>query len=88
MATDREQKLVDCCFTFALMSVEYMKGKTREEIATWVATNLNDLGFPTIPIGMSWGSLTDRQDLIDKYALFKAKKSTGGIEIEDSGRPD
>lgn len=86
--TSNEQKLVDCCFSFALMSVEYMKGKTHEEIATWVASNLFDLGFPTIPVGMSWGKLEEREDFITKHALFKTKRLSIAIEIIESGRPE
>lgn len=53
----KEQTLVDLCFQFALLSAEHMQGKTREEIAEWVRGQLREMGFPTTPIGMSWGVL-------------------------------
>jgi hypothetical protein len=74
----REQKLVDLCFAFALMSEEYMKGKTREEITAWVAHNLRECGFHTRPIGSSWGVL---------YTPVAERKSSA-IEIYEPNRPD
>lgn len=62
MATEREQKLIDLCFSLVLHYRTYqdnglMKAKTQEEVAEWVAYNLRECGFPTTPIGMSWGVL-------------------------------
>lgn len=64
MATEREQKLVDLCFSLVLNYRTYqdnrlMKAKTQEEVAEWVAYNLRECGFFTIPMGMSWGILQD-----------------------------
>lgn len=56
----REQKLVDICFEVALRihaHPEIFTPKTTEEVATWVAQQLNQCGFPTTPVGASWGVL-------------------------------
>jgi hypothetical protein len=78
MKQSREQELVDCCFTFALMSKEYMKDKSRDEIAAWVAHNLAELGFHTRPICSSWGVLYTPEP----------KSSSNRIDIYEPGRPD
>lgn len=59
MSTKREQKLVDICFAVGIMlhdhpNLQYM---TREEVGEWIAKQLKDNGFPTKPVGMSWGVL-------------------------------
>lgn len=59
MATPREQKLVDIMFQVAMVAAEHLHGKTDEEIAEWVRQQLDGCGFPTTPIGSSWGHLTD-----------------------------
>ena len=54
-----EQKLVDICFMIALT----MKGNKKlnkmsnEDLAKWVADQLNGCGFKTFPCGSSWGVL-------------------------------
>jgi len=53
-----EQKLVDIMFEIAFLSAEHFNGKSREDIATWVAGQLADMGFETTPCGASWGILT------------------------------
>lgn len=55
--TDREQKLVDLCFEFAIKAKDGMVGKTNEEVADWVAKNLRSADFDTRPVGLSWGVL-------------------------------
>ena len=55
-----EQKIVDLCFEIALTMADnssFFKEKNHEEIAGWVADQLKKNGFPTKPIGMSWGVL-------------------------------
>lgn len=52
-----EQDLIDIMFQVALVSAEYMHGKSREEIAAWVAKQLRECGYDTEPIGASWGLL-------------------------------
>lgn len=74
----REQKLVDLCFTFALMTKDYMMKKDREEIAAWVAHNLAELGFHTRPMGSSWGVLYTPEP----------KPASNRIEIYEPNRPD
>lgn len=53
----KEQQLIDMMFEVALMSAERMHGKTKEEIAAWVALQLRLCGFDTTPCGASWGVL-------------------------------
>jgi hypothetical protein len=56
----REQKLVDITFQVALMiksRPECFLSKTDEEMAEWVAYQLDACGFPTKPVGMSYGVL-------------------------------
>ena len=60
MAIDREQKLVDIAYEVAMTikdNSDYWKGKTSEEIATWVSRQLRQCGFDTQPVGSSWGKL-------------------------------
>lgn len=79
MKKSHEQTLIDCCFTFALMSKAYMVGKDNEEVAKWVAHNLAELGFHTRPMGMSWGVLCEppeKEIEDDKWAII------------EPGRPD
>lgn len=61
----REQKLVDICFSCALMISDPAYGFTKkpiEERAAWVAEQLRACGFNTVPVGMSWGVLRERQE--------------------------
>ena len=54
----REQKLIDICFEIAMMIHEHHdKFKNNEEVAKWVANQLEQCGFPTQQIGSSWGVL-------------------------------
>jgi hypothetical protein len=58
--TDREQKLVDIAFSMAftvLGNKEYFAKMTHSEVADWVAKQLRECGFPTTPMGASWGVL-------------------------------
>jgi hypothetical protein len=57
MSDSREQTLVDIMFQIAMVSAEHMHGKSSEEIATWVADQLRQCGFDTVPVGASWGVL-------------------------------
>lgn len=55
-----QQKLIDITFEIALTlhrNREWAKGKSNEEIATWVAEQLRECGFDTQPVGSSWGAL-------------------------------
>jgi hypothetical protein len=67
MGTEREQKLVDLCFSIALMlstpgndrsGEPYdMTVMTTERKAEWIAHQLRECGFDTEPMGISWGVL-------------------------------
>ncbi len=62
----REQKLVDVCFEIGLTvadNSEFFKQKSKEDIAQWIANQLKKCDFPTTPMGMSWGVLSDDRDL-------------------------
>jgi hypothetical protein len=55
-----EQVLVDICFQLvatAKMNDKWFKKATREELMAWVADQLRQCGFPTTPMGASWGVL-------------------------------
>lgn len=64
---NREQQLIDICFSVGLMlhdpcsreedKSSYFKGKSNEEVAEWIASQLEACGFPTKPMGSSWGVL-------------------------------
>lgn len=86
MDRSSEQKLVDMCFEFAIMAKSYMKGKTNEQVAAWVAHNLKECGFPTVPMGMSWGVLeSHRKKIVDEIWKDNSRR---GIEIVEAGRPE
>lgn len=61
------QKLIDAAFEIALLSREHssFKGLTRDAHMKWVADQLRALGFPTTPMGLSWGVLGDDTDASD-----------------------
>ncbi len=61
-STWREQKLVDATFQIALTltspeHLEHFQKLGREGVAKWVAGQLEGVGFPTTPLGASWGVL-------------------------------
>lgn len=56
-----EQQLIDIMFEIAITSAQLMHGRTNQEIAEWVSLNLKECGFPTLPIGSSWGVLCSQE---------------------------
>ena len=52
------QKLADITFQIGIVASQYMHGKTTEEVATWIAHQLRECGFPNEPVGSCWGYLT------------------------------
>ena len=67
MSTLNEQKLVDICFEIALMinDPKYRDGFSKlngEDTAKYVSKQLEGCGFPTRPVGMSWGVLIDKEN--------------------------
>lgn len=64
MSETREQKLVDLCFSLCITlhasKDGWLKDATREEVAEWVHDQLEGCGFPTEPMGVSWGVLNKR----------------------------
>ena len=66
MEQSNEQKLVDLCFQLAIavyLQRDYFEkhenNYKQEVIANWVAQELREYGFPTLPRGASWGVLLD-----------------------------
>ena len=56
----KEQKLIDICFEVAMrLRMGDAEFKTNEECARWVAKELDNNGFKTKPVGLSWGVLYD-----------------------------
>lgn len=63
--TYREQKLVDITFEIALLLTsekyaDHFRKLGRDGVAEYVANQLNGCGFPTTPVGSSWGVLPDK----------------------------
>lgn len=62
MATKRERQLVDLFFEvglFLALDSQLFEGKSTEEKAEWLRSQLSNAGFETIPMGSSWGYLID-----------------------------
>lgn len=78
--TTREQRLVDLCFSIALMLSD-TNGRDREgkkltlykwpqeKKAAWIAEQLRACGFPTQPCGASHGVLVSDVDTSDKVSV-------------------
>lgn len=92
---EREQKLVDLCFEMVYIACdqthrEWFDNRTRDERMQWVANNLESCGFPTVPVGMVWGKITD----LPKEKRWKIvgtnppEESTNKFVIEEAGRPE
>ena len=57
-ARKREQLLIDATFEIAIMcQIGSLKADSREKMADYVAGQLRQIGFDTIPMGLSWGVL-------------------------------
>lgn len=56
---ENEQKLIDIAFSLVLTATNgnWMKNKSNLEKAEWVAGQLRQCGFDTVPMGASWGVL-------------------------------
>ena len=59
---ENDQTLVDICFACVLTSHDKefrrkFNKMTQEELANWVAKQLDLMGFPTKPCGSLWGVL-------------------------------
>lgn len=59
MSKEREQKLIDMMFEMSIGHEYYLTGRSREQIAEWLAKQLEHCGFKTEPRGMSWAVLID-----------------------------
>jgi hypothetical protein len=59
---EREQELIDLCFSMVIACAESVRRPTKDEVAVWVADKLRTCGFDTHPIGSSWGVLVEKND--------------------------
>jgi len=81
MIKSSEQKLIDILFQCVMMindpqHKQYFETMTNEELATWTRNQLNDCGFYTEPMGLSWGVLTSK----------KSKEDFSKIEVVSAER--
>jgi|GEM_PF-2322145 len=76
-----QQDLVDIVFAVGLAVHDdktfHLQGKTREEVAAWIARQLDGCGFHTEPCGMSWGVLCDAP-----------QERSLGLRVVEAGRPE
>jgi hypothetical protein len=64
MSTEREQRLVSILFECVMVSHAYHKKEmTNEQLAEWVRAQLKGCGFPTKPVGASWGVLCEEWEM-------------------------
>lgn len=60
-ANEDKQKITDICFSVGLMIHNHGSFRQRtmsnEDLAQWIASQLAACGFPTRPVGSSWGVL-------------------------------
>lgn len=66
MSKSSEQKLIDICFQIGIVISDptyNMHEKTTEQRAEWIADQLRQCGYPTIPIGASWGVLQPKEEV-------------------------
>lgn len=57
MTHSREQQLIDLMFELTIRCPDYYGSDDKEKIAGWVAYQLKQAGFETVPMGLSWGIL-------------------------------
>lgn len=74
MTLDEQQKVADFMFSIGMMihTEDWFKDKSREEIAAWIATKAlaDGLEIYTMPIGMSWGNLSSKENFEVYYKKF------------------
>jgi hypothetical protein len=78
---NNEQKLIDIMFQCIMMIRDgqykkYFETMNNDEIAAWVRNQLDNNGFYTEPMGLSWGVLTKK----------KTKQDFNKIEIVNAER--
>jgi hypothetical protein len=68
MNKSKQQQLVDITFeiAFTIRDNKALQKMGNEELAEWVARQLRLCGFPTQPMGCSWGVLIDQSANCDK----------------------
>jgi len=88
MNISREQKLIDICFSIAItlhMHQAGWKDASIEEVAEWVATQLQECGFPTHPVGMSWGVL-EKESETERLKKIRDALEEAALAIYEAGR--
>jgi hypothetical protein len=54
-----EQRLINLMFQVGFLTREnaHLKQLSRDDYAAWIREQLDEWGFKTVPVGMSWGTL-------------------------------
>lgn len=61
---DKLQKLIDLCFELGLHIHQHrfmFDVASNDQVAEWIAKQLKECGFHTIPKGSKWGVLIDQE---------------------------
>jgi len=63
---DEQQRLIDIAFQLVLTYRDstVLQKQSAHEVAAWVASQLEACGFPTKPVGASWGVLQRKAGLV------------------------
>lgn len=80
----REQKLIDIMFEIAMTlhgNPPWAKNMDRDQLAQWIRHQLDQCGFTTIPMGISWAVLVD-PIVRESYDAYQNKISIEIIEPE------
>lgn len=88
MRESREQKLIDLCFAVGMhlhIGRKHWNGKSREDVADWIADQLKSCGFPTKPVGMSWGVL-ERESEDSRIKKIRESLEEAVLAIYEAGR--
>jgi hypothetical protein len=83
------QRLVDVVFGVAVhlhMYRNHFVGKSVDEIADWVAKQLDFSGFPTIPMGSSWGTLVSAETRKEFLESSQVKVSASTLSTQEIKR--
>lgn len=75
-----QQKLIDIMFSMVYSITQDQPNwrPDRDEAMAWVAHNLKECGFPTHPVGSSWGCLIEPEP----------EEKSGKITIVEANRPE
>ncbi len=64
MTKTKEQELIDICFQIGIAVHHHrsLQCMSKEKLAKWIADQLEGCGFPTSPVGTSWGVLKEKEN--------------------------